>query len=57
MHEENEIRINIPCDADGYLLLRCERCGEFFKLKPSDIEDLTIEIPDLATQKKIAGML
>ena len=39
MHEENEIRINIPCDADGYLLLRCERCGEFFKLKPSDIED------------------
>ena len=26
-------------------------------IKPSDIEDLEIEIPDLATQKKIAGIL
>ena len=26
-------------------------------IKPSDIEDLEIEIPDLATQKKIAGVL
>ena len=37
----NEIRmeISIPTDDDGYVLLQCEHCGNFFKLTPSDIED------------------
>ena len=39
MIDENAIRIKLPCDADGYVLLRCERCGEYFMLTPSDIED------------------
>ena len=37
----NEIRmeISIPTDDDGYVLLQCEHCGNFFKITPSDIED------------------
>lgn len=33
------MKISIPTDNDGYVLLQCERCGEYFKLIPSDIED------------------
>jgi uncharacterized C2H2 Zn-finger protein len=32
-------KIRIPCDNDGYVLLRCPHCGEFFKATPSDISD------------------
>ena len=30
--------INIPSDNDGFVLLQCPKCLEFFKLHPSDIE-------------------
>ena len=32
------INISIPADDDGFVLLQCPKCGEFFKLPPSDIE-------------------
>ena len=31
--------ISIPSDNDGYCLLQCPTCGEFFKIQPSDYED------------------
>ncbi len=31
--------ISIPSDNDGYCLLQCPTCGEFFKVQPSDYED------------------
>ena len=37
--------INIPSDNDGFVLLQCSLCGEFFKLKPNDIQsDETLNI-------------
>lgn len=37
--------ISIPTDDEGFVLLRCPKCGEFFKLPPSDIEsDEVLEI-------------
>lgn len=40
-----ETTINIPSDEDGYILLRCEKCGEFFKITADDCEsDEIIEI-------------
>lgn len=36
---DNEIRIPIPTDDDGYVLLKCEHCGNFFKVMPSDAQD------------------
>lgn len=30
--------IPIPSDNDGYVLLQCENCGEYFKCTPHDIE-------------------
>ena len=27
-----------PADNDGFALLQCNLCGEFFKLKPSDVQ-------------------
>ena len=30
--------IAIPADNDGFALLQCNLCGEFFKLKPSDVQ-------------------
>lgn len=30
-------QISIPADLDGYILLKCPYCKEFFKLKASDI--------------------
>lgn len=32
------IDISIPSDDDGFVLLQCPKCGEYFKLPPSDIE-------------------
>lgn len=32
------IGISVPADADGFVLLQCPKCGEYFKLPPSDIE-------------------
>lgn len=32
------IEISIPTDDDGFVLLQCPKCGEIFKLPPSDIE-------------------
>ncbi len=36
--ENLSFEISIPCDDDGFVLLQCPKCGEFFKLRPSDIE-------------------
>lgn len=30
--------ISIPSDEDGFVIMQCEHCGEFFKCTPSDIE-------------------
>lgn len=30
--------IAIPADNDGFALLQCNLCGEFLKLKPSDVQ-------------------
>lgn len=30
--------ISIPADNDGFALLQCNLCGEFFKLKPSEVQ-------------------
>lgn len=32
------IKISIPTDDDGFVLLKCPKCGEYFKLPPSDIK-------------------
>nr|WP_307990636.1 TFIIB-type zinc ribbon-containing protein [uncultured Niameybacter sp.] len=32
------LEISIPADNDGFVLFRCPVCGEYFKLKPSDVE-------------------
>lgn len=34
-----KMEISIPTDNDGYVLLKCEHCGEFFKVTPIDLED------------------
>lgn len=33
-----EFEISIPTDTDGFVLLQCPKCKEFFKLTPNDIE-------------------
>lgn len=33
------MKIEIPTDNDGFLLLQCPLCGEYFKITPSDYED------------------
>lgn len=35
---EFTINISIPTDDDGFVLLKCSKCGEYFKLPPRDIE-------------------
>lgn len=30
--------IKIPTDIDGFVLLQCPKCGNFFKLRPSEME-------------------
>ena len=43
--DDFSISISIPTDDDGFVLLKCPKCGEFFKLPPSDIEsDEVIDI-------------
>ncbi|SMC61872.1 hypothetical protein [Papillibacter cinnamivorans] len=34
-----EMEISIPTDNNGYVLLQCPFCGEYFKLTPDDYED------------------
>ena len=43
--EETRFEIRIPCDDDGFILLRCPHCDELFKLTAEDIEsDETLDI-------------
>lgn len=39
MSDEIHMTISIPTDDEGYILLKCEHCGTFFKGIPSDILD------------------
>lgn len=39
MSDEIHMTITIPTDDEGYVLLKCEHCGTFFKATPSDIQD------------------
>ena len=34
-----EMSISIPGDNEGFILLKCQHCGELFKLQADDIED------------------
>jgi len=34
-----QLEISIPADNDGYALLQCELCGDYFKITPDDYED------------------
>lgn len=36
--DEIHTTIEIPSDSDGYTLLQCPLCNEFFKVKPEDYE-------------------
>ena len=36
MADEMKLEISIPSDDDGYILLQCERCGEYFKIRASE---------------------
>ena len=33
------MQIEIPADNDGFVLLQCPLCGEYFKITPGDYED------------------
>lgn len=33
-----QMEISQPTDSDGFALLKCSYCGEYFKLKPKDVE-------------------
>jgi len=37
--DDIQMTISIPTDDEGYVLLKCEHCGTFFKGTPSDIQD------------------
>ncbi len=39
MSDEIRMEISIPTDDDGYALLQCEHCGNYFKAMPSDVKD------------------
>ncbi len=40
-----QMEISIPTDNDGFVLLQCEWCKEFFKLVPNEMEsDEVVEI-------------
>ena len=39
MSDDFQMSISIPTDDEGYVLLKCECCGTFFKGIPSDIQD------------------
>jgi predicted RNA-binding Zn-ribbon protein involved in translation (DUF1610 family) len=36
---QTKLELSIPSDSDGFVLLQCPLCGEFFKLIPKDIKD------------------
>lgn len=42
MSDEITINISIPADNDGFVLLQCSHCVEFFKLTAHDYEDDSI---------------
>lgn len=39
MDDNIHLTISIPVDDEGFVLLKCEHCGTFFKGMPSDIQD------------------
>lgn len=39
MRDEIQMTISMPTDDEGYILLKCEHCGTYFKATPFDIED------------------
>lgn len=39
MSDDISFEITIPADNDGYILLQCGRCGEFFKIPAEDCEN------------------
>lgn len=42
MSSEFSISISIPTDDEGYALLQCPKCGEYFKLLAADYQDDSI---------------
>ena len=38
MSDTVTFEIPIPTDNDGYILLQCQHCGEFFKCTPNDLK-------------------
>ncbi|MBD5113246.1 MAG: TFIIB-type zinc ribbon-containing protein [Ruminococcaceae bacterium] len=39
MNDSIKFEISIPTDVDGFVLMQCEYCGDYFKCKPSDVKD------------------
>ena len=39
MNDEIQMSISIPTDDNGYVLLKCDHCGNLFKVLPSDAQD------------------
>ena len=39
MSDEFTMTISIPTDDDGYVLLKCPKCGTYFKATPADLQD------------------
>ena len=39
MSDEFSMTISIPTDDDGYVLLKCPKCGTYFKVTPADLQD------------------
>ena len=39
MNDDFSIKITIPTDDDGYVLLECPNCSTYFKVTPADIKD------------------
>lgn len=41
MSDDITFNISIPSDSDGFVILQCSLCNDFFKMKPTDFEDET----------------
>lgn len=39
LKDEFKINISVPVDNQGYALLQCSHCGDYFKVQPKDFED------------------
>ncbi|MDT2471676.1 TFIIB-type zinc ribbon-containing protein [Enterococcus avium] len=39
MSDELTFEVSIPSDSEGFVILQCSLCGEFFKMTPTDLED------------------